>query len=148
MEVILLQRVPTLGKLGEQVRVKSGYGRNYLIPKGIAVMATADNKAKFEARRAELEAQAAAELAAAEQLADRIAAIGGITLTARAGDEGKLFGSITQSDVVEALAAAGVELDRHVVRMGEAIRQLGEYEVQLHIHHDVNPMLAVTVVAE
>lgn len=149
MEVILLEKVRNLGGLGDQVKVKSGYGRNYLIPKGKAVMATKDNVAKFEERRAELEAKAAEQQAAAQGRAEKLAALGVVTIVARAGDEGKLFGSVTASDVADAVTAAGVEVSKSEVKMPEgALRHTGEFELQVHLHTDVAQNITVQVVAE
>lgn len=148
MEVILLEKIENLGALGDRVTVKPGYGRNFLIPKGKAAPATAGNIAAFEARRAELEQAAAESLAAAEarrdQLADQT-----ITITAKAGEEGKLFGSIGTADIAHAIEAAGVSVERNEIRlpMG-AFRQLGEYEVELHLHTDVNTTVKLVIEAE
>lgn len=145
MQVILLEKIDNLGGIGDLVKVKPGYARNYLIPKGKATVATADNVAKFESRRAELEQRAAAELAAAQ---DRAAKLEGQTvkITAQAGPEGKLFGSIGTIDIAEACTALGVEVGRSEVRMPEGpIRVLGSHEVELHLHSDVNVWLTVVV---
>jgi large subunit ribosomal protein L9 len=148
MEVILLEKIENLGVMGDKVNVKPGYGRNYLIPKGKAAPATADNIAAFEARRAELEKSATEALAAAEARRDRLADMN-ITITARAGDEGKLFGSVGTADIADAINAAGVEVERHEVRLPEgAFRQVGEYDVQLHLHADVNTTIKLTIAAE
>jgi large subunit ribosomal protein L9 len=148
MEVILLEKIENLGVMGDKVNVKPGYGRNYLIPKGKAAPATADNIAAFEARRAELEKAATEALAAAEARRDRLADMN-ITITARAGDEGKLFGSVGTADIADAINAAGVEVERHEVRLPEgAFRQVGEYDVQLHLHADVNTTIKLTIAAE
>ncbi len=148
MEVILLEKVANLGGLGDTVKVRSGYGRNYLIPQGKAKPATAENIAYFEAQRAELERKAAEELAAAEARAEKLNALG-VTITANAGDEGKLFGSVGPQDVADAVTAAGVEVGRHEVRMPEGpIRATGEYSIEVHLHADVNANVAVTVVGE
>lgn len=148
MEVILLEKVANLGGLGDTVKVRSGYGRNYLIPQGKAKPATAENIAFFEAQRAELERKAAEELATAESRAEKLNALE-IKITANAGDEGKLFGSVGPQDVAEAITAAGVEVGRHEVRMPEGpIRATGEYSIELHLHADVNANVAVTVVGE
>lgn len=149
MEVILLEKVRNLGGLGDQVKVKSGYGRNYLIPKGKAVMASKDNVARFEERRAELEAKAAEQLAAAQGRAEKLAGLGVVTIVARAGDEGKLFGSVTAADVADAVTVAGVEVGKSEVKMPEgALRQTGEFELQVHLHTDVAQNITVQVVAE
>ncbi len=148
MEVILLEKVANLGGLGDTVKVRSGYGRNYLIPQGKAKPATAENIAFFEAERAELERKAAEELAAAESRAEKLNALE-ITITANAGDEGKLFGSVGPQDVAEAITAAGVEVGRHEVRMPEGpIRATGEYSIEVHLHADVNANVALAVVGE
>jgi len=111
MEVILLENIGNLGVLGDKVDVKPGYGRNFLIPQGKAVPATVDNVAKFEARRAELEAAAAETLSAAQARADALAALAAVEIAATAGEEGKLFGSVGTRDIAEALTAAGCEVD-------------------------------------
>jgi large subunit ribosomal protein L9 len=148
MEVILLQKVANLGNIGDKVKVKSGYGRNYLLPQGKAALATAENLAKFEARRAEFEKAAKEELANAQARAAKLEGFK-LTLTAKAGGEGKLFGSIGNSDIVEALRNAGHEVERSEVRMPNGpIRQAGEHVVQLHLHTDVNVDLPVVIVGE
>ena len=149
MEVILLENIGNLGSLGDTVDVKAGYGRNFLIPQGKAVPATRDNVAKFEARRAELEAAAAEATAAAEARAETINALGLISITANAGEEGKLFGSIGTRDIADAVTAAGAEIDKAEVRLPEgAIRTLGEYDVDLQLHTDVAVVIKVAVVDE
>lgn len=148
MEVILLEKVENLGNIGDRVKVRSGYGRNYLLPKGKATVATADNIAVFEARRAELEAKQAGELHAAEARAAELRALQ-ITITARAGTEGKLFGSLGTIDIAEACTAAGVAVQRSEVRMPHGpIRILGEHQVEFHLHTDVNVTIPVMVVGE
>ena len=149
MEVILLENIGNLGGLGDKVDVKSGYGRNYLIPQGKAVPATANNLAEFETRRAELEAAAAETRTAAETRAAAINELGLISIPANAGEEGKLFGSIGTRDIAEALTAAGCEVDKSAVRLPEgALRDLGEYEVTIQVHGDVTAMVAVAVIPE
>lgn len=149
MDVILLEKVRNLGGLGDQVKVKSGYGRNYLLPKGKAVIATKDNVAKFEERRAELEAKANEQLAVAQGRAEKLAGMGVVTIVARAGEEGKLFGSVTASDVADAVTAAGVEVAKSEVKMPEgALRQIGEFELMVQLHTDVTQNITVQVVAE
>lgn len=148
MQVILLEKVENLGNLGDQVKVRAGYGRNFLIPKGKATPATADNIARFEARRAELEKAAAEALAAAEA---RKAGLDGlaVTITANAGDEGKLFGSIGTVDIAHAVTAAGQSVERHEVRLPEGpFRTLGEFDVELHLHTDVNAVIKLTIAPE
>lgn len=148
MDVILLEKVANLGNLGDRVNVRPGYGRNFLIPKGKATEATRDNIAKFEARRAELERQAADALTRARARGEQLGEIV-VTLSVKAGNEGRLFGSVGPSDIAEAVHAAGIELQRHEVRMPEgAIRQVGEYDVDLHLHSDVDAQIRVHVVAE
>jgi len=150
MEVILLEKVDNVGALGDKVAVKSGYARNFLIPKGKAVFASAENVAAFEARRAELEKQEADKLAAAEARRAQVEALeSGVTIAHQAGEEGKLFGSVGTGDIVTALAEKGVEIAKSEVRMPEgAFREVGEFEVVLHLHTDVNVTLAVNIVAE
>jgi len=148
MEVILLEKIENLGLMGDKVNVRPGYGRNYLIPKGKAAPATEANIAAFEARRAELEKAAADALTTAEGRREQLAAMN-ITITARAGDEGKLFGSVGTGDIAAAICAAGVPVERHEVRLPTgAFRQVGEYEVQLHLHTDVNTTVRLTIAAE
>ncbi len=149
MEVILLENISNLGGLGDKVDVKSGFGRNYLIPQGKAVPATESNVAAFEARRAELEAAAAATLTAAQKRADAINGLGLISIPANAGEEGKLFGSVGTRDIAEAVTAAGCEVDKSEVRLPEgALREVGEYEIAIQVHGDVIAAVAVAVVPE
>jgi len=149
MEVILLENISNLGGLGDKVDVKAGFGRNYLIPQGKAVPATEDAVAKFEARRAELEAAAADSLAAAEARAATLNEMQLVTIPANAGEEGKLFGSIGTRDVADAVTAAGVAIDKSEVRLPEgALRELGEYEINVQVHGDVTAIIALAVVPE
>ena len=149
MDVILLEKIGKLGDLGDKVTVKPGYGRNFLIPQGKAVPATEDNVAKFEARRAELETAAAEATAAAEVRQGQLQELGVITIEANAGDEGKLFGSIGTRDIADAVSAAGVELEKSEVRLPEgALREIGEYEVSIHLHSDVDAVVQLAVVGE
>lgn len=149
MEVILLDKVDNLGNLGDKVSVKAGYGRNFLIPTGRAVPATADNVKVFEERRAELEKQVAEKLAAAEARKAQIEAVGKVTVSHKAGEEGKLFGSVGTSEIADACTAAGAEVAKAEVRLPEGpFRVAGEYEVELHLHADVNATITVEVVAE
>lgn len=148
MEVILLERVENLGNLGDRVNVKPGYGRNFLIPGGKATPATEEHIKAFEARRAELEAAAATAREAAdarrEKMTDMV-----VTIKAKAGEEGKLFGSVGNADIAEAINAAGVEVERSEVRMPEGpFRQIGEYMVTLHLHTDVDGEIKVIIEAE
>ncbi len=148
MEIILLEKIQKLGDLGEQVSVKPGFGRNFLIPNGKAVPATKENVEKFEARRAELEKAQADALAAAQSRADKISALD-ITIAQKAGSEGKLFGSVTPHDIAEAATEAGVELKKSEVQLPEGpFRNIGEYDVAVQLHPDVSSTLKLTVVAE
>ena len=149
MEVILLETITNLGDLGDKVSVKPGYGRNFLIPQGKAVPATADNVAEFEARRAELERAAAEAVAAARGRAEAIEALDVISIAANAGEEGKLFGSIGTRDIADAVAAAGCELDKSEVKLPDgALRELGEYTIAVQLHAEVMADLNVAVVPE
>ena len=148
MQLILLQKVKNLGNLGDKVKVKPGYGRNFLVPQGKAVPATETSIAEFEKRRAEYEAKANQTLSAAET---RKAALEGamVTVKANASPEGKLFGSVGPRDIAEAFSAAGHPLEKSEVVMGEGpIRHTGEFEVQLHLHADVHTTVKVVVVAD
>lgn len=148
MEVILLSKVANLGNLGDQVKVRPGYGRNYLIPQKKAVPASKENIAKFEARRAELEKHAQEELAAAQARADKVAALVSITLARNAGDEGKLFGSVGPIDISDAITAAGIEIEKREVEMPEGpIHAIGEFEVVVRFHSDVKQAIKVIVEA-
>ena len=149
MEVILLDNVSGLGELGDKVNVKSGYGRNFLIPRGKAVFATKENIEAFEARRAELEKEAAAKLAEAETRKAAVDAIGSVTITHKAGEEGKLFGSVGTVDIAEACTAAGAEIIKSEVRLPQgAFREAGEYEVTIHLYPEVDAVLKVNIVGE
>lgn len=148
MEVILLEKIGKLGDLGDKVNVAAGYGRNYLIPVGKAVSATADNVEKFESRRAELEMAQVEGLKAATVRADKLNATE-VTLERIAGEEGKLFGSVSAADIAEAVTTAGAELAKSEVRLPDGpLRALGEYEVDIHLHVEVNAKVKVIVVAE
>jgi large subunit ribosomal protein L9 len=148
MEVILLQKVANLGNIGDRIKVKSGYGRNFLLPQGKATLVTAENVARFEAQRAELEKRAHDELQDAQRRATELEGAK-LTITAKAGTEGKLFGSVGTADISEAATAAGHRLARSEVRLpGGPLRAVGEHIVQLHLHTDVNVQLTVVVAAE
>ncbi len=148
MDIILLQKVANLGSIGDRVKVKSGYARNFLVPTGRATMATAANVAKFEAHRHELEAKANDELASAQVRALKFEGFK-LELKAKAVSEGKLFGSIGTSDIAEAAVKAGQPITRSEVRMPNGpIRSTGEHQVELHLHTDVDVTLTVTIVAE
>ncbi|PJG85381.1 50S ribosomal protein L9 [Conservatibacter flavescens] len=149
MQVILLDKIAHLGNVGDQVDVKSGFARNYLIPQGKAVMATKANIEYFESRRAELEAKAAAVLAEAQARAEKLTALGQVTIASKAGDEGRLFGSITTRDVAEAVTAAGVAVEKSEVRLSTGpLRTTGEHEVRFQLHGEVFATLNIVVVAE
>lgn len=148
MEVILLETIDNLGSVGDQVKVRPGYGRNYLLPKGKATLATPENIAIFEERRAELERKEAGELVAAEDRAAKIRDLS-LRLTAKAGTEGKIFGSLGTIDIVEACAEAGVPIERSEVRLPDGpLRTLGEHEIEIHLHSDVNVSVRIDVVAD
>ncbi|WP_445396492.1 50S ribosomal protein L9 [Zobellella sp. An-6] len=148
MQVILLDKIAKLGGLGDQVTVKSGYARNFLLPQGKAVLATKDNVAAFEARRAELEAKLADQLAAAQARADQLTALEGVVIASKSGDEGKLFGSIGARDVADAITAAGVAVAKSEVRLYDGVlRNVGEYEVGVQLHADVKATVKLQVVA-
>lgn len=149
MQVILLDKVVNLGGIGDNVKVKSGYARNYLIPQGKAVFASKENIEHFAARKAELEAKAARVLAEAQTLADRLNALAQVVIKAKAGEEGRLFGSINNKDIAKAITDAGVEVERSAVRMADSvIRQAGEYDINLHLHQEVTIGFKVVVEAE
>jgi len=148
MEVILLKKVDNLGNLGDKVSIKAGYGRNFLIPQGHAVPATEANVKAFEERRAELEAEAAEILAAAEARKAKLEGIS-IAIARKAGDEGRLFGSVGTNDIADALSAAGHQVEKSEVRLPHgSFRSIGEYEVELHLHSDVDATIKVEVVPE
>ena len=150
MEVILLEKVANLGDLGEKVSVKSGFGRNFLIPQGKAVFASAENVKVFEERRAELEQQAAERLAEAEDRKAEIEALSeGVSITHKTGEEGRLFGSVGTIDIARACADAGVEVHKSEIRLPQGpFRVAGEHEVTLHLHTDVDVVLKVTIIGE
>ncbi|MBG23084.1 MAG: 50S ribosomal protein L9 [Idiomarinaceae bacterium] len=148
MEIILLDKIANLGGLGDQVSVKSGYARNFLFPQGKAVPATEANIKVFEERRAELEAKIAADLAAAEERAEKINALDAIVISSKAGDEGKLFGSIGTKDIADAVTAAGVEVQKSEVLLPNGtLRETGEFDIELHLHADVFASIKLQVVA-
>jgi large subunit ribosomal protein L9 len=148
MEVILLDTVENLGGIGDKVNVKPGYARNYLLPQGKATRATAENIAEFEARRAELEAKAAAVIAEAQARAEKINGLK-LLIRAKVGSEGKLFGSVGTVDIAEAAEAAGVTIERSELRLAEGpLRMIGEHEVEVHLHSEVSVPIVVTIEAE
>lgn len=148
MEVILLENIGKLGNLGDKVSVKPGYGRNYLIPYGKAVSATEENLAQFEARRAELEKAAAESKASADSRAEALEGKE-FVINAKSGDEGKLFGSVGTREIAEVISAEGTEVEKREVRLPEgAIRQIGEYEIDLQLHSDVTVTVKLTIQPE
>jgi len=148
MEVILLEKIANLGDLGSQVSIKSGYGRNYLVPQGKAVLATPDKIAEFEGMRAQLEKNAAEKLAAAEKRGAALSKLE-VEIAQKAGDEGRLFGSVGTQNIADALTSAGEKVEKHEVRLPDGvIRQTGEYEITIHVHTDVNVVLPIKIIAE
>lgn len=148
MNVILLDNIENLGNIGDLVSVKAGYGRNFLLPKGKAALATKENLAEFEARRADLEKAAAADLAAAKSRAELIQGME-LVIPANAGPEGKLFGSIGPVDLAGAFEKVGVEVNRSEVRMPDGpIHEIGEFAVGIHLHSDINVEITARIVAE
>lgn len=148
MEIILLEKVRNLGNLGDQVNVKSGYGRNFLLPHGKAVVANAANKAAFETRRAELEKN---QLASLEQAKARAAKLDGLTvqITGKVGEEGKLFGSVGTADIAEAIAKLGFELDRSEIHLSAGpLKNVGDFEIPVSLHAEVNIKIIVSVIGE
>lgn len=148
MNVILLERIGNLGDLGDEVAVRGGYARNYLIPTGRAVRATDANREAFQARRAELETAAGARLDAAEARGEQLADVA-VTVMARASEEGKLYGSVGTADIAGALTERGVEISKAEVRLPDGvIRSVGDYDVEIQLHADVTRSVVVHVVAE
>ena len=148
MNVILLDNVENLGRIGDLVKVKPGYGRNYLLPQGKAALATPENMKQIEARRAELEKAAAEELAAAKQRAEAISGVE-LVIPANAGSEGKLFGSVGPVDISEAFEKIQIEVQRSEVRLPDGpIHEIGEFQVGVHLHPEVDTEVTVRVVEE
>ena len=148
MDVILLQKVANLGNIGDRVKVRSGYGRNFLLPGGKATLATPDNVARFEARRGELEKAAREHMSSAQERAVALKDFK-LVITSKAGTEGKLFGSIGTSDIAEALGKQGFKIERSEVRMPNGpLRMVGDHSIGLHLHADIDVPLAVSIVAE
>lgn len=144
MEVILLEKIENLGNLGDKVTVKAGYGRNYLLPQGKALAATAGNLEVFETRRAELEKKATDALTRAQARAAEFADLE-LTIEANAGPGGKLFGSVGPAEIADALSGKGLAVEKQEVRLAEALRQTGEFPVGLHLHSDVDVEIVVVV---
>ncbi len=148
MDIILLEKVSNLGNLGDKVSVKPGYGRNYLIPQGKAVVATAARLAEFEQRRAELEKKAAEQLAAAQARAETIGALS-VVIRQKAGDEGRLYGSVSAKDIAEAATKAGVAIEKSEIRLPSGpLRLIGDYEIKVHLHGDVTAILPLSLQPE
>lgn len=148
MEVILLEKVVNLGNLGDKVNVKSGFARNFLVPHKKAVMATKEKIAEFESRRAELERAAAEKLTAAEKRADALSKVE-VIITHKAGEEGKLFGSVGTQDIADAVTAAGAAVDKSEVRLPDGIiRHIGDYDVDVNLHADVTVTIKVQIAVE
>ena len=148
MEVILLEKIANLGSLGDKVSIKNGYARNYLIPQGKAVVATAKKIAEFEVRRAELEKAATEKLAAAQKRAEALSKLN-ITIAHKAGDEGRLFGSVGTHAIADAIVKAGVTVEKQEIRLPHGtIRHLGDFDVDIHLHTDVNAKIAIKITAE
>jgi len=148
MEVILLEKIANLGNLGDRVTIKSGYGRNYLVPQGKAVAATANKIVEFEARRAELEKAAAEKLSAAQKLGNELSKLE-VVISHKAGDEGRLFGSVGTLNIAEAITAAGIAVEKHQIRLPHGtIRHIGDYSIDINLHSDVIVTLSIKVAAE
>ena len=147
MLVILQQNVPNLGNVGDIVKVKDGYGRNFLVPRGLAVIADQSNRKRMEHQKRTASAQRDAAMAEAEALLARIAETP-ITITTSAGDEGKLFGSVTNRDIAEKLAEAGIEIDRRAIGVNDTIKQTGAYDVSVKLGLNLTATLKVYVVGE
>ena len=148
MEVILLEKIANLGNLGDKVTIKSGYGRNYLVPQGKAVAATAKKIAEFEARRAELEKAAAEKLSAAQKLGNELSKLE-IVITHKAGEEGRLFGSVGTHNIAEAINEAGIAVEKQQIRLPHgAIRHVGDYPIDINLHSDVVVTLTIKIAAE
>jgi len=149
MQVILLDKVANLGSLGEQVNVKAGYARNFLVPQGKAVPATKKNVEYFEERRVELEGKLTEVLAAAHARAEKITELGSVTVASKAGDEGKLFGSIGTRDISDAITAAGIKVAKSEVRLPNGVLStIGDHDVSIQVHGEVFATLNVIVIAE
>jgi len=147
MDVILRTDVDNLGKAGEVVKVKDGYGRNYLLPRGLAYQATESNRRRLDAEHAQKGRKQAAEVADARAVAERLGAVS-LTFTMKAGDGDKLFGSVTAADLAERLKAEGFALDKKQIELAEPLKALGVYKVPVRLHHEVKPEVRVWVVKE
>ncbi len=148
MDIILLEKIANLGNLGDRVTVKPGYARNYLLPQGKATAATPENSARFEAQRAELEQKAATSLNSAQARAEELTQLI-VTLAAKAGNEGRLYGSVGAANIAAAVSVAGYELNKQEIRLPQGpLRQLGEYDITLQLHGDIKTHIRVNVIAE
>ena len=148
MEIILLETIDRLGGLGDLVKVRAGFARNYLLPQGKAKLATAENIAEIEARRAELEKQQAEVLAAAKTRAEQLEGLE-VSITAKSGGEGKLFGSITNANITDTINEKGIAVEKSEIRMPEGpIRAAGEYDIDVHLHAEVNATIKLIVIGE
>lgn len=148
MEIILLETIDRLGSLGDLVKVRAGFARNYLLPQGKAKLATAENVAEIEARRAELEKQQVEVLAAAKTRAEQLGGLE-VSITAKSGGEGKLFGSVTNANITEAINEKGIDVEKSEIRMPEGpIRVAGEYDIDVHLHAEVNATIKLIVIGE
>ena len=149
MELILLEKIRNLGNLGEMVKVKAGFGRNYLLPQGKAVIANAANKVKFDAQKADLEKRASELLKSAQERAEKIAKLASVTIPAKVAEEGKLYGSVNILEVTDAIVKAGVAIEKSEVKLPAGpIRHVGEYDIPLYFHSDVIAIIKVVVVPE
>ena len=147
MKVLLYADIDRLGWLGDVVDVKDGYARNYLLPQGFAYKATAANLRRHEEEREHLVKRSMRDREQAEKVAERLAGVS-VTLKVKAGEEGRLFGSVTSTDIANSLAEQSIEIDRHIIRLAEPIKQLGMYKVPIRLHAEVQPEISVWVVAE
>lgn len=148
MEVILLEKIANLGNLGDKVSIKGGFGRNFLIPQGKAVLATAQKIAEFEVRRAELEKAAAERLSAAHAAADKLSKLE-VTIAHKAGDEGRLFGSVGTHNIADAIVKAGGVVEKQQIRLPNGtIRHIGDYDVDVNLHSDVTVTMSIKIVPE
>jgi large subunit ribosomal protein L9 len=148
MQIILLEKISNVGNLGDVVKVKAGFARNYLIPQGKAKRATPDNLKVIEAQRAELEAAAAAKLTAAQELATRLEGLQ-VQVTQKSGVDGRLFGSVTNVDIVEALKGHGIEIEKSAIRLPSGpLKTVGEHPISVALHTDVVSHISVTVIGE
>ncbi len=149
MEVVLLEKIGRLGDIGDTVKVKAGFGRNFLVPQGKAVYATKKNLEVFESRRADLEKQEAEKLKVAEERSEKIASLGVIKITAVVGEEGKLFGSVGVREIEEAINAVGGEISKNEINLPDgAYKQVGEYSVDIQLHSDITISVGILIESE